>query len=126
MEREILFGAKAKNNGNWLYGDLHRIDGKTYIFNDEQLDYPDNYEVDPETLGQLLFIDAYGEKVFTNSVCCDTANEGNIFTIGFDGINYYADWLDGKEHARDLYELYERSRIEALGNIHDNPELLNN
>lgn len=61
MNREIKFRGLGKNG--WIYG-IPSYDFK-YIFNKEQLDSIDNYEVNPETVGQFTIVkDKNGNEIY--------------------------------------------------------------
>lgn len=83
--------------------------------------YEDYYEVDPETVGQFTgVLDKNGKKIF----------EGDI--LRFHGMSNYPVFWDadycafGSCYYSDFEILshYNRNKIEIIGNIHDNPELL--
>lgn len=138
--REILFRGKSIIHGEWIYGYLnqHRgnirydcdcepiADGCDYI-NDWQAKidtgmYGQDYKVDPETVGQFTGLtDRNGTKIF----------EGDI-------IKYFDDWIGKIEYDSDS-ALFVVSFVdgdddnfgrvscgdcEVIGNIYDNPELL--
>ena len=66
MKDEILFRGKRRHNGEWVFGDLNHIEGKVYIFsrNPDSFDSPNNYEIDPETVGQFsTIVDKKKEKI---------------------------------------------------------------
>ena len=50
--REILFRGKRLNTGEWIEGDLLRINGHVFIFPDPAPKGIDKYKVDPATVGQ--------------------------------------------------------------------------
>lgn len=119
--REILFRGKRIDNGEWIEGDLTRIkDGDrvhTYIYGIG--------EVDPETVGQCTGLsDKNGRQIF----------EGDI-------LRYNEKTETGGRREETLTGIYEMKfecrvfypldilfchRLEIVGNIHDNPELLKN
>ena len=129
--REILFRGKWKNSGEWVYGNL---------FNPDKADTPTQicigtyiartcYEIDPETVGQYTGLtDRNGRKIFEGDIV--------VFADFFDdkihrGEVYWCDsafWFDCTETEGDegMYSLAYISVnvLEVIGNIYDNPELL--
>ena len=112
---EYLFRGISKSDKKWIYGDLVHVDGDTYIFNDytyeEGRNSPDRSEVIPGTVGLLRYSNEYGRY--------------------FDGDVYYHAG-HGHEIVSELCELHQallfgnNDDISAIiGNIHDNPELIN-
>ena len=114
--REILFRAKLKSTGRWVQGDLVRLrDGPKAI--------PHIYghgEVVSETVGQYTGLtDIVGCRIFEGDIVEYMSEYGQIayqdgeamFGIVFDT------WCTDFDH---VY----RSSVEVIGNIHDNPELL--
>lgn len=127
--REILFRGKRKDNGEWVYGNLITDNEDMYVLMKEDLlrgmdvggwiDGAQSYEVIPETVGQYTGLtDKNYVKVF----------EGDIVRI-FDG-EYFSGVVkysneQGSFTVDDTSLHYWVSDIEVIGNIHDNPELLN-
>lgn len=65
--KELLFKAKLLNGKGWVYG-MPTYDMK-YIFNSDQNDSPDNYEIDPLTLCQYTgFENDSDQKFFHDDV----------------------------------------------------------
>jgi hypothetical protein len=70
MKKEILFKAKRKFYGNWIEG-IPTFDMK-YLFNSENIDSPDNYEIDPETICQFIGeTDKNGVKIYEGDYLVD-------------------------------------------------------
>lgn len=138
--REILFRGKRIDNGEWVYGnyiksptcqDLHMIeDTIPLIMDDGCRRFQGCPPVDPATVGQYTLLeDKDSKRIFEGDIVRD--NDGKIYVVlwsaaGF-GLKY--DPL----HAHGFY--YELSPlcnfwnahgsiIKVIGNIHDNPELL--
>lgn len=133
--REILFRAKKKDSGFWVEGyyaceSNHACfkEGLKYthfIFEDEFMDWGigglRDYEVIPETVGQYTGLtDKNGKRIFENDI------------VNFDGKIYYIRYVDGVYRLTNSHHFYSESIhnwysfFEVVGNIHDNPELLNN
>ena len=143
---EILFRGKLKvdngehKKGDWVFGDLVRIkDGEktsTMIYGFG--------EVDPSTVGQDTGLtDKYGKKIFKGDII--KSDNGRISAISvvlygkFEPKHFY-DLIERYVRPRPtekLYGLFAKSTegeemllsecshlIEVIGNIHDNPELL--
>lgn len=118
--REILFRGKDTNN-NWVEGDFLQYLGCGKVHIAQNYKGAGGREVIPETVGQYTgFTDKNGKKIF----------EGDI--LKFPSGNCYPVWWDadykafGSCYYRDFDYLYQYRtiKIEVIGNIHDNPELL--
>lgn len=142
--REILFRGKRLDNGEWVDGSLvHRTqfygnpDNKYFILTDGEFDcdYYDAPQVDPDTVGQYTGLtDKNGMRIFDGDIIRIECTDGYIPEIyGPYEVRWHSEWLkwvySNEEDKRgyffeDLGELtYED--CEVIGNIHDNPELLN-
>lgn len=121
--REIEFRAKHTWDGSFVYGYLgyKANDGKYIINNGKEV----NYFVDPETIGQYTGLkDKNGTKIY----------EGDIAKFKFKGkwvigqIIYeycrFAILSKGVGYSITNIFLYKNVDCEIIGNIYDNPELL--
>ena len=119
MEREILFRGKTKSEGKWIYGmPTYNFE---YIFNEDNLDSPDCYEVDPKTIGLFSTIyDKNKKRIFEGDIF-KLGSEKDLFEVRFEHGCFLA-YLKGKQFGI-LGELHT-CFIEVVGNIYDNPELL--
>ena len=132
--REILFRGKRKDNGEWEYGDLWcNPYGKRVVcivspINDQGT--TGGNEVDPETVGQYTGLkDKNGKKIFEGDIIgADIARPYFIvefrdgcfmFNCNDGGKDYYDIMLPILEEAQTEYKYGE-----VIGNIYDNPELL--
>ena len=126
--REILFRGKPRNLKayGWVHGQLlHHSEKLSKIYSDE-IDHP--VGVVPETVGQYTGLtDKNGKKIF----------EGDIVSVKIGGLKrqgvvFYEDTATrfglaiGTEKnfsflGRQMAKMYE---VEVIGNIHDNPDLL--
>lgn len=124
--REILFRGKRVENGEWVYGGYYgicRITNKDGGFKYEHLMHQSNneplYMVDPETVGQYTGLtDKNGKRICEGDIV-KTYNE-YIAVIIFEGAMFLVkcegyDFQFSQENCPD---------IEVIGNIHDNPEML--
>lgn len=138
--REILFRGKRIDNGEWVYGYYarkgadkesfrHYICVSTFI-PDYQSNYTYpfylyDYEVDPITVGQYTGLTANGKKIF----------EGDIVEFYTSLKKYYAKvyykkgmwslYIKGFNDRYMLSVVVENDySVKVVGNIHDNPELL--
>lgn len=108
--REIKFRGKRVDNGEWVYGMLdciYKDDGVTTISYLDNEGYYCEDKVDYETVGQFIgVLDKNSREMY----------EDDVMQI-----------VNGKckvdMHYSTLYHI-EHHKIEVIGNIHDNPELL--
>lgn len=120
-----LFRGKRVDNGKWVEGYLlYRRIWKSDIWVirvcDNGFDSHEEYEVDPDTVGECTGLkDKNGKLIF----------EGDILRL--DGVVWVCCWDDGnleislrndKESIGMAYMAVYNAEI--IGNIHDNPELL--
>jgi uncharacterized phage protein (TIGR01671 family) len=118
--REILFRGKNEDRG-WIYGDLRNYEksGAKAIFSHELLH---RVEVAPKTIGQFTGLtDKNGKRIFEGDIC--KGAWGTMFQVVYDDcyLGFRAIVKSGLSVSIDYYGL---DRIEVIGNIHDNPELL--
>ena len=136
--REILFRGKSKsiNKGEWMYGSfIEDTDLNACCIRDKSLVYE---LVDRETIGQFTgLIDKNGKKIFEGdiirAITLDTGSEeiavvcfGNFIdeNNGDEYIGFYIEFDGIKTTATQLAMKECKNRIEIIGNIFDNPELL--
>ena len=131
--REILFRGKRLDNGEWVEGDLRHggyYSGDKEVYITQNRPVLINYPVDPETVGQFTGrVDKNGRKVFEGDIISITAFAPNIFVgvvLWDDHDQCYLIVKDPIEqiHIDDFGNYGKPSYYEAIGNIHDNSELL--
>lgn len=130
--REILFKAKRKDNGKWVEGYYQ----KRYdlLGNEEHLIFhADSYtvweyaEIDPETLCEFTGgCDKNGKRIWENNVVWLVYDgEEHIYQIIWDNSELDFKATNGEENYGSNFEyLLCCDEIEVIGNIFDNPELL--
>ena len=122
--REILFRGKRIDNGEWVEGNLFIPDSDSRPI---QIECGTDimqiaYEIAPETIGQYTGLtDKNGVKIFEHDICKDSL--GTLFVVEWDSANArFIGRMVGGEH-RIVY-VSKEPRVEVIGNIYDNPELL--
>lgn len=121
--REILFRGKRKDNGKWAYGFYALFASnkglKHGIYTGTENGYVIPYEVDPETVGQFTGLtDKNGKKIFEGDIMqlCSACYPCLVYWDG----KGWAWKQNGKRREIDL----TREKMDTIGNIYDNPELL--
>lgn len=145
----ILFRGKCVDNGEWVYGYYYesKISGcfilshKIKVRKKDEVVVNDSFEVAEvisETVGQYTGLtDKNGKKIFEGdiirAVTLDTGKEqtavvcfGNFIdeNNGDEYIGFFIEFDGIKTTAAQLAMEECKNRIEVIGNIHDNPELL--
>lgn len=133
MNRTIKFRGKRLDNGEWVYGDLEYNRAKniarihTY---DEDGEYLIQHSVDPATVGQFTgLLNKNGKEIYEGDILMLGSSDAGICEVKWNEsqlafcIRFYYERNLGRRPlgawARD------GKNIAILGNIHDNPELLN-
>ena len=124
MNREILFKAKRKDNGEWVEGYLMDENYINVPFNDYDAcgRFDDPIEIDQDTLCQFTGVtDKNGKKIWENDILklpdedgyfkCEWEEDTARFVLNGDGLT-----VD--------FDNYWEHQVEVLGNIFDNAELL--
>ena len=129
--REILFKAKRIDNGEWVEG-CYFVSGGEHFIHAEYIEsfcmpVVVNAKIIPETLCQFTGLyDKNGKRIWENDVVwlvCD--GEEHIYQIIWDDSELDFKAAKGEENYGTNYEyLLCCDEIEVIGNIFDNPELL--
>lgn len=121
MEDRYLFKAKRLDNGEWVQGYLFGIWEKRYILWGMINDIPNMIEVDPSTICQCTGLkDKNGKLIWEN----------DIVKINNSKVNTLITFRDFEIICTIPNEKYYKHRLEydteyeVIGNIFDNPELL--
>ena len=127
MNDRYLYRAKRIDNGEWTYGYLYGIWERKYILWGMTNDVPNMTEVAPSTICQCTGLsDKNGKLIWENDICIITDG-----TLDEEDGYFRLDW----EIDRAMFE-FEGTGIcanfdnvsvydcEVIGNIFDNPELL--
>ena len=151
MNREILFRGKRIDTGEWVEGAYFPAKDGALICTNIAAGTPVDetamciaWSVDPDTVGQYTGLtDKNGKKIFEGDILREPAKidwEKKNF-VGFevfwhdnDSCDRHIGWQMNRLHfygslsGADIYPISFRpewtSRMEVIGNIHDNPELL--
>ena len=134
MPREIKFRGKRIDNGEWVYGYYVKDDegsgGVRHI-----IQAPDRYyEVNPETVGQYTGLEDKSSTEIYEGDIVKWGHLGGWYSenpvrvaivkinpdIQFDCINLHSVFEYGCFAYKDT-----QNALEIIGNIHDNPELVN-
>lgn len=133
--REILFRGKRKDNGCWICGDICRHDGVTSYIGQHPADGSMVcHDLDPDTVGQFTGLtDKNGKKIFEGDIVKDRFGGSAVIKYGRHDLSCCGCCFDShdsmgfylcNEHGWALSDENVWDNLEIIGNIHDNPELL--
>ena len=127
-DSRFLYKAKRKDNNEWIQGYLYGIWERRYILWGMINDIPNMAEVDPETVCQCTAMpDKNGKLIFENDIL-----SGHI-DVGFPEdetrkrvVWHENGWCTNELRCDDYEELddFDSENFEVIGNMIDNPELL--
>lgn len=136
--REYLFRGKRKDNGEWVEGSLVFVPDKKFMYGAyimpelfvvERTDYESMmqggfYEVYPATVGQYTgLVDKHGKRIFEGDVC--RTDDGQVGEVKF--VLEHCAFLGYTQNPPAYHCLESDGQMKAtevIGNIHDNPKLL--
>ena len=144
--REILFRGKRIDNGEWMYGFyfcMHHDDDREHLHHfiiPLNVPLPKDkpigeiqVEVDPTTIGQYTGLTANGKKIFEGDIV-DITQYDNVHhkayrccraKVFFSNFAFRTNAAPEYEDEEPLsYWFWHDCDFEVIGNIHDNPELL--
>lgn len=127
-----LFRGKRKSDHKWIEGYLYRISEKLDPFIMLKNSKGESYEVDPETVGPFTGKTLNGKNIFVGDIIRSHEDHDDIcgFTV-HDTFSSVVIW--DKEHfcfafkTNDYIQAFddwEWSGSEKIGNIHDDPDLI--
>lgn len=133
-----MFKAKRIDNREWVEGYSYGIWEKRYILWGMTNDVPNMIEVDPSTICQCTGLkDKNGKLIWENDIVKDLFSDAcaqikyGSYQSCFDStktehVGFYVDWLGKytKRYRKDLGYWINMVNAEVIGNIFDNPELL--
>ena len=125
MMREILFRGKRMDNGNWIQGSLFTRMNEAYI-----IPLPiitSKAKVDSETVGQFTGLtDKNGKKLFEGDIAkyFDRFYRKTVYGAVEYRYGCYVVHTFGSPNCPAIDVVMNESDVEIIGNIHDNPELL--
>jgi uncharacterized phage protein (TIGR01671 family) len=136
--REILFKAKRDGSGKWVEGCYAECKGKTFIgigisigidaFKGFCTPVIRWFEVDPETLCQFTGLcDKNGNKIWENDILMAHLDEFYPEDVTYETIEWgVAGWAGRETDSTDRKYLdeFDTEHFEVVGNIFDQPELL--
>lgn len=133
--REILFKAKRIDNGEWVEGCLVIDHSRSNLFEYRMQPVESGVlyapPIDPETLCQFTGLcDKNGNKIWENDIVNHNGEyvpiKFGVYCSNFDygsyNLGFYADFSKGPFYRKEFG--YWCRKVEVVGNIFDNPDLL--
>ena len=125
--REILFKGKWIDNGEWVEGNLiSASDGRRAI--SETSGNWELYTCFPETICQFTGLcDKNGKRIWENDILMAHLDESYLEDVIYETVEWnVAGWVGHETGStdREYLDKFDLEHFEVVGNIFDNPELL--
>jgi len=122
MNREIKFRGKRIDNEEWVYGYFYTIQNKEHYILQPCTLGVEHVEVNSDTVGQFTVLkDKNGKEIYDGDIIKIFDEEGFIKTVSTQIPCGCCDLCVGELNRGESVFC----QIEVIGNIHDNPELIN-
>jgi uncharacterized phage protein (TIGR01671 family) len=128
MENRYLFRGKRKDNGEWIQGYLYGIWERRYILWGMTNDIPNMVEVEPSTICKCTGgKDKNSKLIYENDIAKD--DKGNLYKAFWQDNHYQFSWMCVESEklpigAKWNFDCFRGYEMEVIGNVFDNPELL--
>ena len=129
MVKTYLFRAKRTLDREWVFGDLLRFEERAYIHNGIDIAYD---QVDKNTIGEYIgFDDSKNNQVFEGDIVCFYGDRELKYVIEYSvrAAAYVARLIGAKNDDPRMWShlvAWPYMEAKVIGNIHDNPELIEN
>ena len=130
--RDILFRGKRVDNGEWVEGYYAGV-AKNNIILTGRIDITETigaeaFRIIPETVGQYTGLtDKNGRKIFEGDIVKRYYQSNVLFNVGVINWDSRSAWWACQLYTMNpCFSLYDENQVEIIGNIFDNPELLEN
>lgn len=127
--REIIFRGKRIDNGDWVYGD-YASSGCGIVCMEYLNEHGDAGEVfhpvDLKAIGQFTGLTAKGKKIFEGDIVKGLFLFGMEIkaVVAFQDGAFGLQWNRGSVKEFSAFTSICNVKYEIVGNIHDNPELM--
>lgn len=126
--REILFRGKRIDNGEWKYGYLYGIWEQGYILWGMTNNVPNMVEVDPETICQYTGLtDKNGKKIWEGDILEGHLDDKFPEDVTREKVIWHENGWKTEEPGcvdKEYFDEFDAENFEVVGNVFDNPELL--
>lgn len=120
MNRVIKFRGKSHTFKKWFYGDLHHQESTNKQY---KWVYIGAAQVDPKTVGEFTgFKDIDGKEIYEGDLIQNDAHPDIVERVAM--IDGFWSGVDVDGESDDLCWLLENAPYKVIGNVFDNPELL--